>query len=86
MPLWQGKSKGTTLGYSIFVAVLKKGGVIPAYLLLRFVSLYYFLFSYSTSRPVFQFLHSRLGYNTVISLLKLYKNYRLFGQTDPRFP
>ncbi len=81
MPLWQGKSKGTTLGYSIFVAVLKKGGVIPAYLLLRFVSLYYFLFSYSTSRPVFQFLHSRLGYNTVISLLKLYKNYRLFGQS-----
>ena len=81
MPSWQGKSKGTTIGYRIFVAILKKGGVFPAYLLLRFVSLYYFLFSYRSSRPVFRLFHRRLGYNTITSLGKLYKNYYLFGQS-----
>jgi predicted LPLAT superfamily acyltransferase len=81
MPSWQGKSKGTTLGYSIFVAILKKGGVFPAYLLLRFVSLYYFFFSYKSSSPVFHFFHKRLGYNIIVSLGKLYRNYYLFGQS-----
>jgi predicted LPLAT superfamily acyltransferase len=81
MPSWQGKSKGTTLGYRIFIAVLKKGGVSPAYLLLRFVALYYFFFSYKSSKPVFRFFHYRLGYSVLTSLLKLYKNYRLFGQS-----
>ena len=46
---WQGKSKGTRLGYRIFVGILRKAGVQPAYFLLRFVAGYYFLFSWKSS-------------------------------------
>ena len=53
MPAWQGKSKGNTLGYRIFVSVLKTAGVMPAYFMLRFVALYYFLFSWQTSKSTY---------------------------------
>jgi predicted LPLAT superfamily acyltransferase len=81
MPQWQGKSKGTPLGYKIFVFVLRKLGVIPAYLLLRFVTLYYFLFSWKTSTPIYDFFRNRLGFSPVRSILKIYSNYYILGQT-----
>ena len=81
MPLWQGKSKATPLGYRIFVSVLKTFGILPAYVLLRFVAFYYFLFSGKSSRAMFFFFHSKIGYRPITSLLKVYKNYYLFGQS-----
>jgi len=81
MPAWQGKSKTTTLGYRIFVAVLRHGGLFPAYLLLRFVAFYYFLFSYASSRPVYRLYRHRLGFGRGASLAKLYRNYYHFGQS-----
>jgi predicted LPLAT superfamily acyltransferase len=81
MPQWQGKSKGSPLGYRIFIAILKKWGVAPAYFLLYFVSFYYFLFSPRSSRIIYQFLHKKLGLGKIPSLFKLYSNYYRFGQT-----
>jgi len=81
MPSWQGRSKGNKLGYSIFVSIIKKFGVRPSYILLRFVAFYYFLVSYKSSKIIFTFLHRKLKYNTLISLNKLYRNYYLLGQT-----
>ncbi len=81
MPAWQGKSKGTTLGYRIFVSVLKNLGVAPAYWLLIFVALYYWLFSYKSSKPLFHYFHRKLGYSQMKSLGMLYTNYYRFGQT-----
>jgi predicted LPLAT superfamily acyltransferase len=81
MPTWQGKSRGTTLGYRIFVGVLKNFGVTPAYWLLRFVALYFWLFSYKSSRPLFHYFHQKMGYGRMKSLAMLYKNYYRFGQT-----
>jgi predicted LPLAT superfamily acyltransferase len=81
MPAWQGKSKGNTLGYRIFVSVLKTAGVMPAYFMLRFVALYYFLFSWQTSKGTYYYFHKRLGYSKVKSIFKLYRNYYLFGQS-----
>jgi predicted LPLAT superfamily acyltransferase len=81
MPRWEGKSKGNTLGYQIFVFVCKTFGVLPAYLLLRFVACYYFLFSWSSSRHIFLYFHRHLGYSKIKSLLKIYSNYYVFGQT-----
>jgi predicted LPLAT superfamily acyltransferase len=81
MPSWQGKSRGTRLGYSIFVTVLKKFGVRPAYFLLRFVTIYYFLFSYKSSKIIFDYFHRRLGFGRLKSLFKIYTNYYLLGQT-----
>jgi len=81
MPAWQGKSKGTTWGYRIFVSVMKNFGVVAAYGLLRFVALYFWLFSYKSSRPLFHYFHKKIGYGRMKSLSMLYKNYYLFGQT-----
>lgn len=81
MPSWQGKSKGTTFGYSIFVAVIKKFGVRPAYTLLAVVAFYYFLFSFKTSKIIYGFYRKRLRYGRFSSLLKLYRNYYRLGQT-----
>jgi len=81
MPSWQGKSRGTRLGYSIFVTVLKKFGVRPAYLLLRFVTVYYFLFSYKSSKIIFNYFHRRIGFGRLKSIFKIYSNYYLLGQT-----
>ncbi len=81
MPSWQGKSKGTPLGYRLFVWVLKNFGVLPGYFLLRFVAFYYFLFSYTASKNIYNFFHQKLGYRSLSSLGKLYRNYYLFGQT-----
>ncbi len=80
MSAWHGKSKGTPLGYRIFVWVLKTFGVLPAYFLLRFVVLYYFFFSYKASRQIYLLYRRKLGYGRFSSLLKLYKNYFLLGQ------
>ena len=81
MPAWQGRSKGTPLGYRIFVWVLKTFGVLPAYFLLRFVALYYFFFSFKASRQIYLLYRQKLGYGRVASVFKLYNNYYLLGQS-----
>ncbi|HWK03000.1 MAG TPA: hypothetical protein VNS58_05190 [Puia sp.] len=81
MPGWEGKSRGRPLGYRIFVGILNRWGVLPAYFLLRFVAFYYFLFSYKASRNVLTYFRQRIGYGPVKSLIKLYRNYYLLGQS-----
>lgn len=81
MPSWQGKSKGNKLGYRIFIGVLRYGGVRPAYFLLAFVSCYYCLFSWSSSKSIFQYFHDKLGYSRFRALISVYRNYYVFGQT-----
>lgn len=80
MSAWHGKSKGSPLGYRIFVWVLKTFGLLPAYFLLRFVVLYYFFFSFKASRQLFSLYHKRLGYGRLSAIGKIYKNYDLLGQ------
>jgi predicted LPLAT superfamily acyltransferase len=80
MSLWQGKSKGNKAGYQVFVWILRNFGVLPAYFLLRFVVLYFFLFSYKSSRQIYFLYHHKLGYSRLSSFLKLYRNYFLLGQ------
>jgi predicted LPLAT superfamily acyltransferase len=80
MSSWHGKSKGTPLGYRIFVWVLKTFGVLPAYFLLRFVVLYYFFFSFKASRQIYLLYRRKLGYGWFSSTIKVYRNYFLLGQ------
>jgi predicted LPLAT superfamily acyltransferase len=81
MPRWQGKSKGTPLGYRIFVFVCKSFGLGAAYLLLRFVAFYYFIFSIDSSKAIYSYFKYRLGYGSLKSIGNIYKNYYLLGQT-----
>jgi len=78
---WQGKSKGKPLGYRIFVSILNRWGVLPAYVLLRFVAFYYFLFSYKASKNILAYYRQRVGFGRVKSLIRLYRNYYLLGQS-----
>lgn len=80
MPSWEGKSKGTRLGYRIFVRVLQTLGVLPAYFLLRFVAFYYFLFSPRSNAVMYGFFRRRIGYGPLRSIVGIYRNYFLFGQ------
>ena len=81
MPRWQGKSKGTPLGYRIVIFVCTRAGVGPAYLLLRFVAFYYFLFSWRSSRSSYRYFRDQLGFGPVQSRLRVYSNYYVFAQT-----
>lgn len=81
MPSWQGKSTGNKLGYSIFITVLQKLGVRPAYVLLCLVSCYYFLFAWKSSKHILYYFRQRLGYTRIRSLGALYCNYYAFGQS-----
>ena len=81
MPSWQGKSKGNKLGYRIFIGVLRYGGVRPAYFLLAFVAGYYCLFSYRSTQSIFRYFYRKLGMGRFRSLISVYRNYYVFGQT-----
>jgi predicted LPLAT superfamily acyltransferase len=81
MSSWQGRSRGNKLGYSIFVWVLKNFGVLPAYFLLKFVVVYFFLFSYDASGHLYRLYRHRLGYNGLTTIVKIYKNYYHLGQS-----
>ncbi len=81
MSKWEGKSKGSVVGHKIFVFILNHLGLKLAYIVLRFVALYYFLFARQSNKNIFFFFHTILKYKRTTSLLKIYKNYYIFGQT-----
>jgi len=81
MAKWTGKSKGTPLGYQIFIFFIQKIGVKFAYFILVFVALYYVFFSKKGTRAGILYFHNRLGYSKWKSYLKVYKNNFVFGQT-----
>jgi predicted LPLAT superfamily acyltransferase len=81
MQPWAGKSKGTKTGYRIFIFTLRKLGLYPAYALLFFVAFYYFLFSPSSSAPIYNYYRKHHGWSSIKSLVAVYRNYYVFGQT-----
>ena len=78
---WEGKSKGTVLGYKIFIFFIKNLGVRSAYVLLYFVAFYYFLFSVKSTRSIYYYFRKRLQYSRLKSVLSVYKSYYTFGKT-----
>ncbi|TGD59182.1 LpxL/LpxP family acyltransferase [Flavobacterium humi] len=81
MSEWDGKSKGTLLGYKIFVFCIKKLGIKAAYSVLIFVAFYYFVFQRKSNRAIFYYFRERLQYSFLRSKIMVYKSYFTFGQT-----
>lgn len=81
MNQWDGKSKGTVLGYRIFVFLIKKAGIKSAYVLLYFVASYYFLFLKKSNRVIFYYFKERLGYSYFKAKKMVFRSYYTFGQT-----
>jgi predicted LPLAT superfamily acyltransferase len=77
---WKGQSRGNLLGYKIFVTLLKNFGLKPAYFLLRFVALYFFLFSPASFRNIYNIYRRRLNFSLLRSVIFVYRNYFVFGQ------
>jgi lipid A biosynthesis acyltransferase len=77
---WQGKSKGTVLGYRIFVFLMRHLGIYAAYSLLIFVAFYYFLTEWQSNRFMFYYFRHRLGYSFAKTIGSLYLSYFTFGQ------
>lgn len=80
MSKWQGKSRGTILGYKIFVFCIKNLGVRAAYTVLYFVAAYYFLFLKKSNRDIFYYFHHRLQYPYWKAKFSIYRSYRIFGK------
>lgn len=81
MSEWDGKSKGSLLGYKIFVYCIKKLGIKAAYSVLIFVAFYYFIFEKRSNKAIFYYFNKRLGYSYLKSIWSVYKSYFVFGQT-----
>jgi predicted LPLAT superfamily acyltransferase len=81
MSQWDGKSKGTVLGYKIFVFFIKKVGIKSAYFILYFVASYYFIFLKKNNTSIFYYFRKRLGYSYLKSKRMVFKSYYTFGQT-----
>jgi predicted LPLAT superfamily acyltransferase len=81
MAAWHGRSAGNRFGYRIFVFILRRLGVFPAYFLLGFVAFYFFLFSWKSSRHIYRYFREILHYGKFKSIAAIYRNYYLLGQT-----
>lgn len=80
-PAWEGRSRGSKLGYRIFVGLLKNGGLKPAYALLHFVTIYYRWFVPAATRPLKYLYTQRMGYSRQEAAKLIKKNIIIFGQT-----
>ena len=81
MNKWKGKSKGTILGYRIFVWCIKNLGVRSSYFVLYFVAAYYFIFEKKSNQYISYYFKKRLGYSFWKTVISRYKSYFTFGQT-----
>ena len=80
MPSWKGQSRGTLLGYKIFVFALKHLGLSFAYFILLFVAFYFFLFSRKSSKEIYFYFREIHKFSVFKSVLGIYRNYFSFGQ------
>lgn len=78
---WKGKSRGTVLGYKIFLFCIKKIGLPSAYFILYFVAAYFCFFAKDSTKSTYYYFRKRLHYSKFKSILSLYRSYFVFGQT-----
>ncbi|MEC3906094.1 lipid A biosynthesis acyltransferase [Tamlana sp. 2201CG12-4] len=78
---WEGKSRGSVLGYKIFVFCIKKIGLYSAYFVLFFVALYFCFFAKNSTQAIYYYFRKRRNYSKLKSVLCIYKSYYVFGQT-----
>ncbi len=78
MSSWQGKTRGTPLGYRIFIFLIKNFGISSAYLLLYFVSFYFVFFGNKKSQKFFY--DTILGQKGKEAFMSRFRNNFRFGQ------
>lgn len=81
MAEWDGKTRGNLLGYRIFVGFIRYFGLRSAYVLLRFVSLWFFIFGFTPRKHIMHFYTHAMGYSFPRALIMTRQNFYLIGQT-----
>ena len=79
MSKWEGKSKGNAIGYSIFIFFIKNIGLTFSYLILRFVALYFYLFSKEEKMQILWYFKKIHKFSFVKSHLYTYKSFYSIG-------
>ncbi|MCK4663946.1 MAG: acyltransferase [Bacteroidales bacterium] len=80
MTSWEGKTRGGVAGYKSFIFIIKYLGLPFAYFVLRFIVIYFLLFSPKGVRSMYLYFKKILKYNFFISIIKIIQNYYIFGQ------
>ena len=82
MPSWQGKSRGNTTGFRIFVWVLKHAGLHACLFVIAVCCfLLFFIFRKSISGTNMYFSGNASAFLPGAAFISIYKNYYWFGQT-----
>lgn len=81
MSRWDGKSKGTASGYKFFLLSIKIFDLDFAYLVLRVVSYYYFLFARKSRNSIIEFYTTALNFPADKAAKLTRKNFYIFGQS-----
>ncbi len=81
MARWKGQARGGASGHRIFLFILRRSGLRPAYFLLAFVTFYFCIFSKGASRASYFYFRRIHGYSPLRSIISIYRNYYAFGQT-----
>ena len=79
MAEWKGESRGNAFGYQIFIFTIKKIGLIPAYIILRFVALYFYFFSKEEKKHIKWYYKNIHKYDRAKSNLYIYKSFYAIG-------
>lgn len=81
MDQWDGKSRGTPLGYRIFIFLIKNVSLSLVYKVLRLVTNYYYIFSPSARKSLSDFYLTVYKGNAQAIKPVIKQNFTLFGQT-----
>jgi predicted LPLAT superfamily acyltransferase len=75
---WDGRSRGNTLGYKIFIFILKYVHIRVAYFVLTFIASYFYLFT--NKKHIRHFYHNILAYPDLKTEWSIFRNYVLLGK------
>lgn len=81
MSKWDGKTKGTLLGYRILLFSVRYTPLGFVYLLLRVISFYFYLFAGSARKALKNFYSAGFGLSGVTAYQMIYANFYSFAQT-----
>ncbi len=80
MAEWKGQSRGTVLGFKIYVFIIKNFGLYASYFVLLFVAAYFIVFSFNSTKSTYYLFRKRLNYSALSSIFQVYKSYFTFGR------
>ena len=80
MAEWKGQSRGTVLGFKIYVFIIKNFGLFASYFVLLFVAAYFMIFSFNSTKSTYYLFRRRLNYSAISSIFQVYKSYFTFGR------